>query len=330
MAHSEDLKETPHDEKTPATDFSAFPLISIVIPVHNESHVIAETLKETLRVVDGMSRPYEILIIDDGSDDGTWETVSALCQHNHKIKMIRFSRNFGKEAAILAGLKFSQGEAVVVMDGDLQHPPALLPKMFHLWKEEGYHVVHGVKTNRQKETAAKGLFAKLFYGSMTLLSGYNLKQATDFKLLDRRVVDHYLALTEKVRFFRGLVPWLGFRNAAVSFFPEDRVAGSSKWSSFSLITLAVRAICSFSSLPMQVVTFMGGIMFTASILLGVQTLFMKLSGRAVEGFTTVILLLLFIGSILMISLGIMGQYLAMIYEEIKGRPPFIIEKMENL
>jgi polyisoprenyl-phosphate glycosyltransferase len=330
MTFREGMKDIARDEKAPAADPPASPLISVVIPVHNESHVIEETLKVTRQVVDRISQQYEILIIDDGSSDGTWETVSAISQHNHNIKMIRFSRNFGKEAAILAGLKFSQGKAVVVMDGDLQHPPALLPKMFHLWKEENYQVVHGVKTNRQKESAIKGLFAKLFYATMTRLSGYNLNQATDFKLLDRRVVDHYIALSEKVRFFRGLVPWLGFQNASVSFFPENRIAGNSKWSRFSLVTLAVRAICSFSSLPMQVVTFMGGIMLTGSILLGIQALFMKLSGRAVEGFTTVILLLLFIGSILMISLGIMGQYLAMIYEEIKGRPPFIIEKMENL
>ena len=330
MTFREDMKDTPKDEKAPATDSPALPLISIVIPVHNESHVISETLKETIQVVLGISQQYEILIIDDGSSDGTWETVSAISQHNHNIKMIRFSRNFGKEAAVLAGLKFSRGKAVVVMDGDLQHPPTVLQEMFHRWQEEGYHVVHGVKTSRQKETAVKGLFVRLFYASMTLLSGYNLNQATDYKLLDRRVVDHYIALSENVRFFRGLVPWLGFRNVSVSFFPENRVAGKSKWSRFSLVTLAVRAICSFSSLPMQVVTFMGGMMFIASILLGIQTLFMKLSGRAVEGFTTVILLLLFIGSILMVSLGIIGQYLAMIYEEIKGRPPFIIEKMENL
>jgi polyisoprenyl-phosphate glycosyltransferase len=330
MDFREGMKDIAKDEKAPAADAPASPLISIVIPVHNESHIIEETLKTTLQVVDRISQQYEILIIDDGSSDRTWETVSAISQHNHNIKMIRFSRNFGKEAAILAGLKFSRGKAVVVMDGDLQHPPALLPRMFHRWKEENCQVVHGVKTNRQKETAIKGLFAKLFYATMTRLSGYNLKQATDFKLLDRGVVDHYLALTENVRFFRGLVPWLGFQNASVSFSPDNRVAGNSKWSHFSLMTLAVRAICSFSSLPMQVVTFMGGIMFAASILLGIQTVFMKLSGRAVEGFTTVILLLLFIGSILMISLGIMGQYLAMIYAEIKGRPPFIIEKMENL
>ncbi len=329
MTFQEDMKDTTKGEKAPVTDSPALPLISIVIPVHNESHVIAETIKETRLAALRITQQYEILIIDDGSSDGTWETVSAISQHNHKIKMIRFSRNFGKEAAILAGLKFSRGKAVVVMDGDLQHPPTVLQKMFHLWQEEGYHVVHGVKTSRQKETAVKGLFVRLFYASMTLLSGYNLNQATDYKLLDRRVVDHYLALSENVRFFRGLVPWLGFRNTSVSFLPENRIAGNSKWSSFSLMTLAVRAICSFSSLPMQVVTFMGGIMFTASILLGIQTLFMKLSDRAVEGFTTVILLLLFIGSILMISLGIIGQYLAMIYEEIKSRPPFIIEKMEN-
>ncbi len=328
MAGLKNLKETPENETPVGSNPS--PLVSIVIPVHNESHVIAATLNETIQSVLRISQEYEILIIDDGSSDGTWETLKALSQDNRKIKMIRFSRNFGKEAAILAGLKFSKGKAVFTMDGDLQHPPALMLKMFYLWRDEQYHVVHGVKTKRQKEAAVKGLFAKLFYASMTLLSGYNLNHATDFKLLDRRVVDHYITLSEKVRFFRGLVPWLGFRNASVSFIPENRATGKSKWSRFALITLAVRAICSFSSLPMQVVTFMGGIMLTASILLGIQTLFMKLSGRAVEGFTTVILLLLFIGSILMISLGIIGQYLAMIYEEIKARPPFIIEKMENL
>jgi len=328
MAGLNDLKDTP-ENRTPI-DSKALPLISVVIPVHNECRVIAKTLSETVQSVQSISQEYEILVIDDGSDDGTWETASAAAQHNPKVKMIRFSRNFGKEAAILAGLKFSQGKAVFTMDGDLQHPPSLLEKMFQLWREDGYQVVHGVKTNRPKETAVKGLFVKFFYAAMTLLSGYNLNQATDFKLLDRLVVDHYIALSEKVRFFRGLVPWFGFRNASVSFAPGSRMGGSSKWGRFALITLAVRAICSFSSLPMQVVTFMGGIMFAASVLLGIQTLFMKVSGRAVEGFTTVILLLLFIGSILMISLGIIGQYLAMIYEEIKGRPPFIIEKMENL
>ncbi len=306
------------------------PFISIVIPVHNESHVISETLDATLEVVFRLSPQYEILIVDDGSTDKTFETVCAISRTNQKIKIIRFSRNFGKEAAILAGLKFSSGKAVVVMDGDLQHPPELLPKMLHLWQQEHYQVVHGVKTSRQKEKAVKGLFVRLFYACMTLFAGYNLKQATDYKLLDRRVVDHYISLAENVRFFRGLVPWLGFSSAFISFFPENRVAGKSKWGAFALMTLAVRAICSFSSLPMQVVTLMGCVMFTASILIGMPTLFMKLSGRAVEGFTTVILLLLVIGSILMISLGIIGQYLAMIYEEIKGRPSFIIEKTENL
>ena len=232
MTFREGMKNITRDEKAPAADPPASLLISIVIPVYNESHVIKETLKATLQVVDPISQQYEILIIDDGSSDGTWETVSAMSQDNHNIKMIRFSRNFGKEAAILAGLKFSRGKAVVVMDGDLQHPPALLPKMFHLWKEESYQVVHCVKTSRQKETAIKGLFAKLFYATMTLLSGYNLNQATDFKLLDRRVVDHYIALSENVRFFRGLVPWLGFQNASVSFSPGNRTCGKLQMEPF--------------------------------------------------------------------------------------------------
>lgn len=313
-------------EKTVASESS----LSLVIPVYNESQGIMETLDISIRVLEEIGSDYEIVIVDDGSNDGTWEVVMKLADQDQHIKLVRFSRNFGKEAAILAGLENCRGEAVIVMDGDLQHPPELMKEMVRLWKEEGYIVVHGVKESRQNETCSRGFLAKIFYALMTALSGYDLKGGTDYKLLDRSVVGQYVKLPEKVRFFRGLIPWLGYKSISVTFSPGDRIKGSSGWSLFSLVRLGVRAICAFSSLPMQVVSILGGIMFVSSLLLGLQTIYMKFSGKAVAGFATVIILLLFIGSILMISLGLIGQYLAMIYEEIKGRPAFIIEKTRNL
>ena len=304
--------------------------LSLVIPVYNEAQGIRETLEMSILVLKEIADDYEIVIVDDGSTDGTWDTVVSLADQDQRVKLIRLSRNFGKEAAILAGLEHCRGEGVVVMDGDLQHPPELIKEMVRLWKEEGYRVVHGVKESRQKESVSRGFFARMFYALMAALSGYDLRGGTDYKLLDRSVVKHYIELPEKVRFFRGLIPWLGFRNISVPFFPANRREGRSGWSLFSLVRLGVRAICSFSSIPIHVVTILGTLMFAASLVLGLQTLYMKLSGQAVAGFATVIILLLFIGSILMVSLGLIGQYLAMIYEEIKGRPAFVIDRTRNI
>lgn len=304
--------------------------LSIVIPVFNEAEGILDTLDVTMRVLQEISMSHEVIIVDDGSTDGTWESLEGVAYQDQRVKLIRLSRNFGKEAAILAGLEHCRGEGVVVMDGDLQYPPELIKEMVRLWKEEGYRVVHGVKESRQKESVSRGFFARMFYALMAVLSGYDLRGGTDYKLLDRSVVKHYIELPEKVRFFRGLIPWLGFRNISVPFFPANRREGRSGWSLFSLVRLGVRAICSFSSIPMQVVTILGTFMFVASLVLGLQTLYMKLSGRAVAGFATVIILLLFIGSILMVSLGLIGQYLSMIYEEVKGRPSFVIDRTRNI
>jgi glycosyltransferase involved in cell wall biosynthesis len=279
--------------------------------------------------LDEVITDHEILVIDDGSTDQTWASLTALTEEDTRIKAVRFTRNFGKEAAIYAGLNYSRGQCTVIMDADLQHPPELIPSMYRLWKEDGYDVVHCEKKIRQDEPVLTRFFVNLFYTLMRFLSGYNLKGATDYKLLDRAVVQHYLDLPEHVRFFRGLVPWLGFRNTVVSFSPSKRAGGHSRWSYPALARLGIRAICSFSSMPMQVVTLMGGIMFAFTILLGAQTLFMKISGKAVEGFTTVILLLLLIGSILMVSLGVIGQYIAMIYEEVKRRPSYIVDETKN-
>ena len=306
------------------------PFLSIVIPAYNEARGIVGTVAAVGRVLQGIRGDYEIIVVDDGSTDNTWELVEAEASKDDRIKLIGFTRNFGKESAILAGLRYSSGAGVVVIDGDLQHPPDLLAEMVRLWREEDYEVVHALKEERQGEPFHQRLFAFIFYKVMKTFSGYDLKGETDYKLLDRRVVEHYLRLSENVRFFRGLIPWLGFRHASLRFSPDNRKSGGSRWTVFSLLRLGIGAVCAFSAIPMQIVTFLGGLMFIASLLLGVDTLYMKVSGRAVAGFSTVILLLLFIGSILMVSLGIIGQYLSMIYEEVKGRPSFVIDRTRNI
>lgn len=313
---------TRHSPEEPVT-------ISLILPVYNEAGNLADLCKKLDEVLEPIGDPVELVFIDDGSSDSSWQTLLQLSTTRTHVKLLRFSRNFGKEAAIYAGLECCSGQAAVVMDADLQHPPELVLDMVQLWREQGVKVVHAVKEQRQPESLLRRLPARGFYWLMNVLSGYNLKGATDFKLLDRAVINHYLALPETVRFFRGLIPWLGFQSATVHFTPGQRRFGKSGWPTWSLIRTAVRAICAFSSIPMQIVTVLGALTFVGALILGLDTLYMKWSGRAVEGFTTVIILLLSIGSVLMVSFGLIGQYLAMIYEEIKGRPSFIIERFQE-
>ncbi len=302
------------------------PRLSIVLPIFNESKNLEPTLKEVTSVLEGLQNPYEIIVVDDGSSDGSWGKIEKLAQTYQGIKAIRFTRNFGKEAAILAGLQSSSGDAAIIMDADLQHPPALISEMVKIWEDEGVDVVHAVKSERENEPLMRRFFTKCFYKAMKRFSGLELEGTTDFKLLDRTVVDQYVRLPERIRFFRGVVTWLGHRHAHVSFKPGIRRNGKSRWSILSLFRLGFRALFAFSALPLQIITVLGIITFLASIFLGIETVIKKFTGGAAEGFPTVIILLLFIGSTLMISLGLIGQYIAMIYDEVKQRPPFVIEK----
>ena len=216
------------------------------------------------------------------------------------------------------------------MDADLQHPPELIPEMVRLWKEEGYEVVEGVKALRGQESLVNKAGAGLFYYILSKFSGFDIKQASDFKLLDKKVVHAWQSMNERNTFFRGMSAWVGFNRISIPFNIKNRTGGASKWSLFKLFKLAINAITSFSSLPLHIVTFMGLIFLLGSLILGIQTLYMKLKGIAYSGFTTVILLLLIIGSTLMISLGIIGTYIAKIYEEVKGRPRYIVaEQIES-
>ena len=235
------------------------------------------------------------------------------------------SRNFGKESAIFAGLANARGDCSVVMDCDLQHPPETLIEMYRLW-EQGYEVVEGVKRSRGKESALHRASAGLFYKLISKAVKIDMSRASDFKLMDKKAVEALLNMPERNAFFRALSSWVGYRSTTLEFDVQERTEGESKWSTWSLVKYAVTNIVAFSAVPMQLVTIAGVFVFLMGLVMGVQTLVKYFSGRAVEGFTTVILLILLVGSIIMISLGIIGYYISKIYEEVKGRPRYLISK----
>jgi len=297
--------------------------ITVILPAYGEEKNIDPAVRAVSEVLESCRVDYELLFVDDGSRDGTWERICAAAKENGRVHGIRFSRNFGKEAAMFAGLEAARGDACVVMDCDLQHPPETIPEMIRLWRE-GYQVVEGVKEDRGTESAAHSAAARLFYRWISRASGMDMSSASDFKLLDRAVVDALNAMPERSVFFRALSHWVGFRSVSLPFSVRERTAGESKWSTSSLIRYAFRNMSAFSSAPLHIVTILGMLMLAAALVFGTIALVQKLTGTALGGFTTVILLQLFTGSLLMISLGIIGLYIGRIYEEIKGRPRYIV------
>ena len=299
--------------------------LSVVLPAYNEEAMLlkaAETLKE---ILEKEKIEYQLIFVDDGSRDQTWSLITEAARRDSHVTGIHFSRNFGKEAAIFAGLANAEGDCAAVMDCDLQHPPQTLVQMYRLW-QEGYEVVEGVKRTRGKESAIHRASAGLFYKIMSSATKIDMSRASDFKLMDRRAVDSLLEMPERNAFFRAMSSWIGFRSTTVELDVQEREAGESKWSTRTLIRYALTNIVGYSSAPMQMVTGAGAVVFLMAVVLGIQTLVKYFSGHAVEGFTTVILLLLFIGSVIMISLGIIGYYISRIYEEVKGRPRYIISR----
>ena len=265
-------------------------LLSVVIPVYQEGSHIGNSIRTIENVLKDNRIVYEFILVDDGSTDNTWNELKKSAYGNDKISIIRLSRNFGKESALCAGLEYAGGDMVLVMDGDLQHPPEIIPDMVSIWLNEGYDVVEGIKHSRGKENIIYRLCAKFFYFLIYKSSDINLGKASDFKLMDRKVVEAWKTLPERAIFFRGMSAWLGFSRKEIKFDVAKRVNGKTKWSLFRLIRLAVNAITSYTSMPLHCITLLGVIMFFGALLMGIQTLFMKLSGRASDGFTTVILL----------------------------------------
>lgn len=300
-------------------------LLSVVLPSYNEELMIEKTAAKLKEIFSGAEFEYELIFVDDGSKDTTWKKITAEAELDERVHGVHFSRNFGKESAVMAGLAEANGDCCVVIDCDLQHPPVKILEMYELWKQ-GYEVIEGQKSDRGKESATHAFAAHTFYSLISKAVGFDMENASDFKLLDRKAVNVLLNMREKNAFFRALSSWIGFETTTVSFEVQEREAGESKWSTKSLVKYALTNISSFSTAPMQMVTVLGVIMFIITIVFGITAFVQKLMGIAQPGFTTVIILLLFSSSMIMISLGIIGYYIARIYEEIKGRPRYIISR----
>lgn len=300
-------------------------MVSVVIPAYNEEGMIAKTAATISAILTDAAIDYELIFVNDGSRDSTWDRIRKAAGENPAVRGVCFSRNFGKEAAMFAGMYYAKGACCVVIDCDLQHPPEKIVEMYRLW-EQGYEIIEAVKTDRGKESFLHTLSARCFYKIISEVTGVDMSRASDFKLLDRKAVNVLLNMKEKNAFFRALSSWIGFRTTQVEFEVRERTVGESKWSTWSLIRYAVSNVTAFSAAPMQIVTVLGILMLCASLVLGVISLYQKFMGTALGGFTTVIIIQLFTGSIIMISLGIIGYYISKIYEEIKGRPRYVVSE----
>ena len=289
--------------------------LSVVLPAYNEELMTAKVCRTLKEILDHEGISYELVLVDDGSSDGTWNQIEQISEQDPNVTAVHFSRNFGKEAAIVAGLAQASGDAVAVMDCDLQHPPETLVKMFRLW-EQGYEVVEGIKTNRGKESLLHRKSAGFFYGIMSRATGFDMQNASDFKLLDRKAVESVLSMPERSMFFRATSSWIGYRSTSVLFEVLEREAGESKWSARSLICYAFRNIVAITTHPLQFVTAGAVGCFICSLILLVYSLVRYFTGHAVEGYTTLLIVLLFIGSAVMMSLGIIGYYFERFYEEV--------------
>lgn len=298
-------------------------MLSVVIPAYNEEEMVPQAARQIGQILTAAQIDHELLFVDDGSRDKTWERVEQAARENPAVRGVRFSRNFGKEAAIFAGLGSAVGDCVACIDCDLQHPPEKLVEMYRLW-QEGYEVIEGVKSDRGRESGLHRAAARLFYALISRATKVDMSRASDFKLLDRKAVNVILTMREKRAFFRALSSWVGFRTTEVAYEVRERTAGASKWSTWSLMKYAVSNITAFTAMPLHIVTVLGVVTLLTSLVLGVIALAQKIAGTALGGFTTVIILLLFLGSLIMISLGIIGYYVGNIYEEIKDRPRYVV------
>lgn len=299
--------------------------ISCIVPVYNEANNIAEFLLALHQQLQKTVSDFEIIVVDDGSKDETVNIVMSLADA-YPIKLLKFSRNFGKETALTAGLAHSSGDAVIMIDADFQHPVELIPTFLEKWRE-GYAMVYGVRTNRDDETRLKRFFANNFYKFLSRVTKTNIPNgAGDFRLLDRKVVDALNKFEERGRFMKGLYSWVGFKSLAVPFTVQQRAGGKSSWKFTRLTELALTGITLFSDVPLRVWSFVGFVVSLISLLYGLYIITKTLIfGVDVPGFATIVVAIMFFGGIQLLSIGILGEYLARVFNEVKHRPLYIIE-----
>jgi len=302
-------------------------MLSIAIPVLNEERGLSRLLDRLVAVLDGLGRPWEVIFVDDGSKDGTAGMLMALNARDPRFKAVVLSRNFGKEIAVAAGLRYANGVAAIVMDGDLQHPPESIPALVRQW-EQGYDVVYGERSNRATDTALHRFTAKMFYGIFSSMSRTELPQgAGDFRLLDRRVVDVLNRMDERARFNKGLFAWVGFRSIGVPYEVATRGEGVSRWRWRQLMRFALDGLVSFTTIPLRVWSYLGLFVSACAFLFALYILVESLVfGINAPGFPTLIISIMFFSGIQLISLGVIGEYLGRVYEEVKGRPLFVVSR----
>ncbi|MBN1371901.1 MAG: glycosyltransferase family 2 protein [Anaerolineaceae bacterium] len=303
------------------------PTFSIIAPIFNEFESLPELRRRVSEVMDGLGEPWELLLIDDGSTDGSTERIRELAAQDERIRPIIFARNFGHQIAVTAGLDYSRGDAVVIIDADLQDPPELIAEMVARWRE-GYEVVYAVRAEREGESAFKLWTASLFYRIIYRITDVKIPMDTgDFRLMDRKVVNVMNSMREKARFLRGMSAWVGFRQVGVPYKRAARFAGSTKYPFRKMLKLAITAITGFSHLPLQIATWIGFVAAGISLIFIPIVIIERLIGKqAFFGQATTLVAVLFLGGVQLICLGILGEYIGRIYDEVKGRPLYIVRE----
>ncbi|RCW43410.1 glycosyltransferase family 2 protein [Paenibacillus prosopidis] len=303
---------------------------SIIVPMFNEEEVIELTYDRLKQVMDGTEEPYELIFVNDGSHDRTVELITMICNFDPSVRLINFSRNFGHQIAISAGMDYAQGDAIVVIDADLQDPPEVILEMIAKWKE-GYEVVYGKRLKRKGETVFKKVTAKIFYRTMRIMTNVDIPVDTgDFRLIDRKVCDVLRGLKEKNRFVRGLVSWIGFRQTMVEYEREERFAGETKYPLKKMISFAVDGITSFSHKPLKIATYVGFTLSIGSFLYLIVVIFQKLfTGSTVAGWASIVAVNLLFNGIILMLLGLIGEYIGRIYDESKNRPLYIVRDVQG-
>jgi polyisoprenyl-phosphate glycosyltransferase len=299
--------------------------ITVVIPVLNEVRGLAPLEQRLRDALDRLKRTWDVVFVDDGSTDATLEALRALHARDPRFKAVSFSRNFGKEIAVAAGLRFATGDAAVVMDGDLQHPPELIAEFVAHW-DGGFDIVYGQRSDRQTDKAIHRWSARAFYGLFRAVSGTELPDgAGDFRLIDRKALDVFNRIGERARFNKGLYAWIGFKSIGVPYDVQSRSAGQSRWRPRQLLRFALDGLASFTTIPLRVWSYLGLLVaacaFVYTLIILVTTL---IYGTDVPGFPTLIVSVMFFAGVQLISLGVIGEYLGRVYEEVKGRPLFIV------
>ena len=301
------------------------PVISIVAPVYNEEPILHELYHRVAGILEEIGEPWELILVNDGSRDRSFEIMCELHEKDPRVHVVNFSRNFGHQIAITAGADYAQGDAVVIIDADLQDPPGLIAEMVKKWAE-GYDIVYAVRKQRQGETWFKLFTAQFFYRLMNKITGVKIPVDTgDFRLMDRRAVDALKQMREHHRFMRGMSVWVGFKQTGVEYVRAERYAGETKYPLKKMVRFALDGITSFSHLPLQLATYMGFVAAGIGILGILLTIILRLSGsQAFLGQASTLVAVLFMGGIQLISLGIIGEYLGRIYDEVKQRPLYIV------